>query len=330
MNAGIKSEMATGTIAMLSISLFSCVKRLARQAIMLPKKTKRILFLGDSITAHGLYAAYVETGVDLHDKNQPFTFINCGLSSETVSGLSEPDHADGAFPRPDLHERLGRVLAQIKPDVVFACYGMNDGIYLPLDEARFRAFQAGMQSLHESVTATGATMIHVTSPVYDDFLGKNPQYSEVLAAQAAWLLEKRRDGWNVIDVYGPMAAFLSKQRKLDPQFKLADDGVHPGPLGHWLIAKEILASLGLSQAADCQDVAALVATHPQGQAILRLITEREMLLHDSWLTTTGHKRPGLNPGLPLALAEAKSQEIHSAIQSLIVPTTPTSAQPTQK
>ena len=48
------------------------------------------------------------------------------------------------------------------------------------------------------------------------------------------------------------------------------------------------------------------------------------------MTTTGHKRPGLNPGLPLALAQGKSQEIHAAIQSLIVPTTPTSAQPTQK
>ena len=301
----------------------------AGSVITLAKETRRILFLGDSITALGLYATYVETGVVLSDKKQPFTLINCGLSSETASGLSEPNHAGGAFPRPDLHERLGRVLAQIKPDVVFACYGMNDGIYLPLDEARFRAFQAGMQSLHESVTATGATMIHVTSPVYDDVLGQHPHYSEVVAAQAAWLLEKRREGWNVIDVYGPMDACLSKQRKLDSQFKLSDDGVHPGPLGHWLIAKEILASLGFSQAADCQDVAALVATHPHGQAILRLITEREMLLHDSWLTTTGHKRPGLNPGLPLAQAEAKSQEIHAAIQSLLVPATPTSPQPTK-
>ena len=281
------------------------------------KETKRILFLGDSITAHGLYAAYVETGVDLSAKNQPFTFINCGLSSETASGLSEPNHAGGAFPRPDLHERLGRVLAQIKPDVVFACYGMNDGIYLPPDEARFRAFKAGMQSLHESVTATGATVIHVTSPVYDDVLGQHPQYSEVLAAQASWLLEKRRDGWNVIDVYGPMDAYLSKQRKLDPQFKLAEDGVHPGSLGHWLIAKEILASLGFSRAADCRDIAALVATHPQGQAILRLITEREELLRDAWLTTTGHKRPDLSPGLPLAQAESQSQEIHAAIEGLL-------------
>ncbi len=45
------------------------------------------------------------------------------------------------------------------------------------------------------------------------------------------------------------------------------------------------------------------------------------------MTTTGHKRPGLNPGLPLAQAESKAQEIHAAIQSLLVPATPTSPQP---
>ena len=64
-------------------------------------------------------------------------FINVGLPSETVSGLSEEGHAGGQFPRPDLHERLGRVLEQIRPDLVFACYGMNDGIYLPFNEERF-------------------------------------------------------------------------------------------------------------------------------------------------------------------------------------------------
>ncbi|MFZ4780423.1 MAG: hypothetical protein ACOYM3_34145 [Terrimicrobiaceae bacterium] len=208
------------------------------------------------------------------------------------------------------------MLAQIKPDVVFACYGMNDGVFLPPDEARFRAFQAGMRNLHDTVVVTGATMIHVTSPVYDDVLGKHPRYAEVLVTQAAWLLEQSRNGWSVIDVYGPMNAFLSKHRKLDPQFKLAEDGVHPGPLGHWLIAKEILTSLGFPHATDCPDISALAATHPQGQSILRLITEREEMLRDSWLSTTGHKRPGLNPGLPLAQAEAKAQDIHTAIECL--------------
>ncbi|MEI2725571.1 MAG: hypothetical protein V9H26_19255 [Verrucomicrobiota bacterium] len=49
----------------------------------------------------------------------------------------------GQFPRPDLHERLGRVLEKTKPDQVVACYGMNDGIYLPFSEERFAEVSSG-------------------------------------------------------------------------------------------------------------------------------------------------------------------------------------------
>ena len=77
------------------------------------------------------------------------------------SGLSEPGHAGGQFPRPDLHERLDRVLSKLKPDVIVACYGMNDGIYYPFGEERFAAFQSGMRRLREKASAAGAKVIHV-------------------------------------------------------------------------------------------------------------------------------------------------------------------------
>lgn len=73
--------------------------------------------------------------------------VNFGLGSETVSGLSEPGHASGQFPRPCLHERLGRILEAYKPTLVLACYGMNDGIYQPLDSARTKAYQDGCLKL---------------------------------------------------------------------------------------------------------------------------------------------------------------------------------------
>src|SRR5437660_34552 len=127
----------------------------------------RILFLGDSITQSGQYVDDIETQLLLHFPDRKIEIINCGLSSETVSGLSEEGHAGGAFPRPDLHERLDRVLAKVKPDLVFACYGMNDGIYLPFSDDRFDKFKRGMIKLHEKVTAAGAKIIHLTPPVFD-------------------------------------------------------------------------------------------------------------------------------------------------------------------
>ena len=108
-------------------SLFFSSAVVAEEAF--PLKAKRILFLGDSITNSGQYVGYIETQLRLQGLNPMPEFINLGLPSETCSGLSEPDHP---FPRPDVHERLDRALAKIKPDVVFACYGMNDGIYVGL------------------------------------------------------------------------------------------------------------------------------------------------------------------------------------------------------
>src|SRR5438045_2369180 len=92
---------------------------------------RRILFLGDSITYGGSYIDYLEGYLLTRFPEKHWEIINLGLPSETVSGLSEPGHAGGSFPRPDLHERLDRALEKVKPDLVFACYGMNDGIYFP-------------------------------------------------------------------------------------------------------------------------------------------------------------------------------------------------------
>src|SRR5262245_13658459 len=98
---------------------------------------RRVVFLGDSITYSGQYIDYLEAYAVTRSPERHLEFINLGLPSETVSGLSEPGHAGGSFPRPDLHERLARVLALTQPDVVVACYGMNDGIYYPFAEERF-------------------------------------------------------------------------------------------------------------------------------------------------------------------------------------------------
>src|SRR4051812_8168051 len=79
-------------------------------------EVKRILCLGDSITYGGLYIDYLDGFLSTRYPRQRWEIINLGLPSETVSGLSEPGHAGGKFPRPDLHERLTRALEKTKPD----------------------------------------------------------------------------------------------------------------------------------------------------------------------------------------------------------------------
>src|SRR5262249_41077583 len=63
---------------------------------------KRIVFLGDSITYAGHYIEDVEAILRADNPSLQCEFIDLGLPSETVCGLTEPGHAGGEFPRPDL------------------------------------------------------------------------------------------------------------------------------------------------------------------------------------------------------------------------------------
>ncbi|WP_153796617.1 SGNH/GDSL hydrolase family protein [Foetidibacter luteolus] len=283
-----------------------------------PPNTQRILFLGNSITYAGDYVADVEAWFAIHYPNWPVQFINAGLPSETVSGLSEPGHAGGSFARPDLHERLYRVLNLTKPDVVIACYGMNDGIYLPFDSARFKAFAAGINWLHDTLVKAGVKkIIHVTPPVHDDPLLGAGGYNKVLDAYAQWLLSLRALGWEVADIHFAMTEYLNGKRKTNPTYKLAEDGVHPGRHGHWLMAKAILQYLGepvdtLYQAEQAFD------QHETDSTIRKLVAERQAFMKDAWLTATGHKRPGMNAGMPLNEALQLYHAMEAAINKLRV------------
>lgn len=284
-----------------------------------PKSVHKVLFLGNSITYQGDYITDIETYLITHFPGKEYEFINVGLPSETVSGLSETGHAGGSFPRPDLHERLARVLEQTRPDLVFANYGMNDGIYQPLDESRFNLFREGITWLHEEVVKSGARIVHLTPPLYDEKKGGMPGYNHVLDVYSDWLLAQKDSlGWNVVDIHGPMAAYQVQQQAGNPAFGLADDGVHPGPIGHWIMAKQVLLSLTTSNeliAADNIDMA--LAGIPAGREIRKLVDERQRLMKDAWLTATWHKRPGMAEGLPLAEARSKAAAIGLQIRALL-------------
>lgn len=282
------------------------------------KNVKRVLFLGNSITYAGSYVTDIEAYFVTHYPNQSIEFINVGLPSETVSGLSEEGHAGGRFPRPDLHERLARVLTQTKPDLVFANYGMNDGIYLPLDATRFQKFKNGIHWLHDEVVKTGTKIIHFTPPIFDESRGKNVGYATVLDRYSDWLIsQKSSAGWEVIDVHYPMKKVLEAHRKIDAEFALAEDGVHPSEVGHWIMARETLVYLGEKEAAKAPDVKAAIAVMPASEQIFKLVSQRQTMMKDAWLTATGHKRPEMKVGLPLEEARAQAAEIEKQIRALI-------------
>ncbi len=223
---------------------------------LMQAKQHKILFLGDSNTFSGLYITYVEGYLRTRFPDEPWELLNLGLPSETLSGLSEPDHP---YPRPDVHERVERALAKIKPDVVFICYGMNDGIYYPFSDERLAKYKDGTEKLVAKIEKAGAKAILMTPAPFDPLPVKNnllpagaPKYSymkpyenydEVLRRYSDYLLEWRKKSYIVIDAHAAVHRFLKAMRITEPMYKVSDDGIHPNPTGHAVIAFEILREL---------------------------------------------------------------------------------------
>lgn len=290
-----------------------------------PPVAGKVLFLGDSITYAGEYVNLLETAWRMQYANSPASFLNLGLPSETVSGLSEPGHAGGAFPRPDLHERLVRVLDQVRPNVVVACYGMNDGIYYPLSDERFQAYKTGINKLIEETKRREIQVVLLTPAFFDALpimerllpAGREvyPQpfvdYDEVQQAYSDWLISLRTPDMAVIDVHRAMKEAVNSRRVKDPKFTFASDGVHPNSDGHRIIAEAVAKEWGLDLNLNSGERDQI---HLQ---VLKQVSERQHVLKHAWLSATKHTRPGIEPGVSIENASKKASEIETTISNLL-------------
>jgi lysophospholipase L1-like esterase len=267
---------------------------------------RRVVFLGDSITQAGGYVGLVDYALQRLYPGKSFDLLGLGLASETLSGLSEEGHAGGKFPRPCLFERLGRVLEKARPEVVFACYGMNDGIYLPLDKERFAAFQKGVTKLIDQCQAAGVKqIILVTPPIYDHTpKAGEVDYDAVLTEYAKWERMLKQPGVTAIDLHTAMrAARAARTAPFSP------DNVHPGDDGHLLIARTILAALGV-KAPD--DSLATIKADP----LYQLVEQKRAVRSAAWMRHVGYTREKtVKPG-PLGTAEADAAKLQEKIDAL--------------
>lgn len=260
---------------------------------------KRVLVLGDSITQAGDWVTFVAYRLAKAEGRLP-DLISIGLASETASGLSEQDHP---FPRPCVHERLGRALGLVKPQVVMACYGMNDGIYQPLTDQRMAAFQQGIRTLISAGKAAGAAVVLLTPPPFDpqpvraklgpadapDLGYKRPYegYAGVLEAFARWQLSLPADQAVVVDFNGPITAYIAGRRRSEPAFALSGDGIHPSKLGLLLMADPLLVALGQPSLAGRLDAA---LAEIEADPLYPLVKKWRETRSRAWLDFVGYTR----------------------------------------
>ncbi|MEZ5302273.1 MAG: SGNH/GDSL hydrolase family protein [Verrucomicrobiales bacterium] len=282
----------------------------------------RVLILGDSITQDGRWAALVEAYWWWKYPGSKAQFICAGLGSETACGLTERDHP---FPRPNVHERLGRALAAAKPTAVVACYGMNDGIYHPFGDDRFAQYKGGIEKLVADCRAAGVKSVTLlTPPPFDaksvrgrlggegeaDYGYKVPfkDYDDsVLEKYGEWILTLPAAGGcdRAIDIHTPMEAAINARRAEDPDYK-SGDGVHPNEEGQFKMGESVLLGLGEAPA----DVAAFLKALADNKALAGKIFARHRAHSTAWRVSIGHKRPGEQkaPPLPEATKAAAAQE----------------------
>lgn len=261
--------MSAKRVAILSVvvGLGCCGTLLAAEPKAEKSTTKTILFLGDSITAAGGYVRVIEAELAKQGPSNAWKVVNHGKSSETLSNESEAYHPGR---RPCLFARLDKELADVKPDWVVACYGINDGIYHPFSKQRFEAYQAGVATLIKTVQASGARLVLLTAPPYAKsgpefpkgtsateaakllskanaeaaaeaekdprkfgYMSPYAYYDTVMAQYATWLLTlNNKKGVHVVDLRTPMLPRLKETHDGDP--------IHPNQTGHELMAKAFL------------------------------------------------------------------------------------------
>ena len=288
---------------------------------------RRIVFLGDSITQAGDYTTDVESS--LISQGQRMEVLNIGLSSETATELSTDENAGhvkaAGFARPFIGDRLECSLALTKPDLLFVCYGMNDASALPEGPEGLRRFGDAITRLRDTALRSGVKrVVFCTPPVHDPVKAidpaKNP-HERNLVAYRDWLLSKRAEGWEVVDIHGPMRRDLDAARKTDPAFRFQPDGVHPDRDGHWVMAREILTQFFDANLHDISSSAQFFKT--DGDKIRDLVQQRQKVLFDALMTQIGHSRPhvpggpGAPPGPSLETAQSKAKQITDSIESLI-------------
>lgn len=285
---------------------------------------ERWLFLGDSITQAGYYVDYIETWMLLNEEDAP-EIIDLGLSSETVSGLSEENHPGR---RPYVHNRLRPVLDRVKPDVVIACYGMNCGIYHPFSKERFTAYRKGIRKLVEDAQAVGAEVILITPPPYAGrvkpkappaegepygYRAPSPDYNDVLGRYAKWILSlDGKNGIRAVTVRPGIERFMEACYPKEP--------VHPNEYGHLLMGEAFLKGIGKETGSSLLESGKNdLAKDPKWTELHLLVREQRETYDRALLNDIGHGNPGVAKRFDTPLEEAKElvKPINKAIAKLV-------------
>jgi len=200
------------------------------------------VFLGNSITHQKLYTQYIEDFYYTRYPEIKINFINAGVSGDKAS---------------DALLRFNNDVAQFKPGYVSVLFGMNDGKYTRFSHDIFNDYKKNIRMLLDQIDLINANIILITPTMYDfkqrlkRVGGDKKQISEVenynstLSFYGMWCSHEAGErGLTFVDMFEPLNRISREQRRLNPDFTLINDGIHPDPVGHVIMALAFLEDVG--------------------------------------------------------------------------------------
>lgn len=248
-----------------------CLSSAALAAEFLIHDGDRVVFLGDSITEQRLYTTYIEAYVLTRHPGWKLSFRNVGWGGDTswLRQRSHPDEAklfaaDNESQQKMVENSVGHGLERdvlpLKPTFVTVKFGMNDHAYQPFREDIFRAYVRSQAQIAEVLKAAGARVAFLTPQPIEDKRPDpdNDARNQSLRKFSDGLREvATKEGVTFVDQFDPYMTILLRERTGNQDRMVGGgDAVHPGPIGHtvmaWAVLKGLGASASVSRAAlDC-------------------------------------------------------------------------------
>lgn len=222
----------------------------------------RVVFLGDSITEQRLYTTYIEAYALTRHPSWKLFFRNVGWGGDTswLRQRAHPDEqklfaADEATQQRMVEQSVGKGLERdvlpLKPTLVTVKFGMNDHAYQAFREDIFKAYVRSQSQIAKVLTANGTRVAFLTPQPIEE---KRPDPDEDIRNKS---LRQFCDGLKevaaksratFVDQFTPYMAMLKRERASNPAaFVGGGDAVHPGPIGHTVMAWAVLKALGASE-----------------------------------------------------------------------------------
>jgi len=208
-----------------------------------------VCWVGDSITHGGSYHAIVELFYATRFPDRSIHYYNDGIGGDRASGIMS-----------DEKYRLNVDILAHKPTVATIMLGMNDvnrndyGLdktgpeFDQKHQRNLDLYDENMHKLMDALTKAGSKLILIQPSIFDqtttlpgaglNTFGSNDALGKCSLRIAQWAKDYHA---GIVDFYDEMNEVNQRKQKKDPAYTLiGKDRIHPGPVGHFVMAYTFL------------------------------------------------------------------------------------------